>query len=308
MNNKRQTIWLVSMLSLMVVLSAYYLFTEDVDKLDFNAKGAVPKEVTISAGELDSHPNTGTGAAAQTGAATDAKPGTKPEAQPDTRSEGKTETKSEGKTEGKSEGKSESKPDSRSEGKTETKQEGKSEGKPEGKSDGKTSPSTDTSKQTTPSADPKASSTKTDTPSSAQPVSKAASDSSADAKVLEKMQSKATSGTDYFVGLQMKRNEDMSKQVEQYITILADTTQTKEAAAKAEADMRKLQDLETKMTNLEETLMKDYHQAVVTQDSGKYKVTVQANKLEKSQALSIADLTMKELGIGPESISIQYLP
>lgn len=29
MNNKRQTIWLVSMLSLMVVLSAYYLFTDD---------------------------------------------------------------------------------------------------------------------------------------------------------------------------------------------------------------------------------------------------------------------------------------
>ncbi len=31
MNTKRQTIWLVSMLSLMVVLSAYYLFTEDLD-------------------------------------------------------------------------------------------------------------------------------------------------------------------------------------------------------------------------------------------------------------------------------------
>lgn len=29
MNTKRQTIWLVSMLSLMVVLSAYYLFTQD---------------------------------------------------------------------------------------------------------------------------------------------------------------------------------------------------------------------------------------------------------------------------------------
>lgn len=32
MNNKRQTIWLVSMLSLMVILSAYYLFTEDSGK------------------------------------------------------------------------------------------------------------------------------------------------------------------------------------------------------------------------------------------------------------------------------------
>jgi len=31
MNTKRQTIWLVSMLSLMVILSAYYLFTEDLD-------------------------------------------------------------------------------------------------------------------------------------------------------------------------------------------------------------------------------------------------------------------------------------
>ncbi|MEB3101445.1 SpoIIIAH-like family protein [Ferviditalea candida] len=34
MNSKRQTIWLVSMLSLMVVLSAYYLFTDNVDQLD----------------------------------------------------------------------------------------------------------------------------------------------------------------------------------------------------------------------------------------------------------------------------------
>ncbi|TJY44451.1 SpoIIIAH-like family protein [Cohnella pontilimi] len=31
MNNRRQTIWLVSMLSLMVILSAYYLFTEPVN-------------------------------------------------------------------------------------------------------------------------------------------------------------------------------------------------------------------------------------------------------------------------------------
>lgn len=32
MNSKRQTIWLVSMLSLMVVLSAYYLFTDRVEE------------------------------------------------------------------------------------------------------------------------------------------------------------------------------------------------------------------------------------------------------------------------------------
>lgn len=34
MNKKRQTVWLVSMLSIMVILSAYYLFTEDLDQPD----------------------------------------------------------------------------------------------------------------------------------------------------------------------------------------------------------------------------------------------------------------------------------
>ncbi len=44
MNNKRQTIWLVSMLSLMVILSAYYLFTEDVPTTD-NASGTEQTEL-----------------------------------------------------------------------------------------------------------------------------------------------------------------------------------------------------------------------------------------------------------------------
>lgn len=45
MNNKRQTIWLVSMLSLMVILSAYYLFTEDVTPAKDAAAGQEQTEV-----------------------------------------------------------------------------------------------------------------------------------------------------------------------------------------------------------------------------------------------------------------------
>lgn len=37
MNKKRQTVWLVSMLSIMVVLSAYYLFTDDLSEMDMAA-------------------------------------------------------------------------------------------------------------------------------------------------------------------------------------------------------------------------------------------------------------------------------
>ncbi|WP_158602182.1 SpoIIIAH-like family protein [Cohnella endophytica] len=46
MNNKRQTIWLVSMLSLMVILSAYYLFTEDAPKTGSTASGLNQSQLT----------------------------------------------------------------------------------------------------------------------------------------------------------------------------------------------------------------------------------------------------------------------
>ncbi|MCM3040248.1 SpoIIIAH-like family protein [Paenibacillus motobuensis] len=41
MKSKRQTIWLVSMLSLMVILSAYYLFTEDSSTKGKNTDGQI---------------------------------------------------------------------------------------------------------------------------------------------------------------------------------------------------------------------------------------------------------------------------
>lgn len=52
MNTKRQTIWLVSMLSLMVVLSAYYLFTQDInDNKSLTDNGNLKGEVTEATGE-----------------------------------------------------------------------------------------------------------------------------------------------------------------------------------------------------------------------------------------------------------------
>lgn len=48
MNTKRQTIWLVSMLSLMVVLSAYYLFTEDVNKLNTASEKVTQEGIKVT--------------------------------------------------------------------------------------------------------------------------------------------------------------------------------------------------------------------------------------------------------------------
>jgi stage III sporulation protein AH len=245
MNTKRQTIWLVSMLSLMVVLSAYYLFTEDVNSLNFTATGAKTKEVVV------------TGLTPAEGEAA------KKEAAPAPAAEAKSEAPADGAK-----------------------------------------------------ADPKASSTKTDQPSAAktdaaaQPAS-SKSGAATEAQILQQVQAsvQAKSGSDFFVNLLMKRQEDMTKQMEKLMAVILDTKgQTAEAAAKAQEEYYKLEDLAAKFSNLEDELQKEFPHAVITQDSGKYKVTVQAKKLEKSQALSIADKTMTALNIGPEHVAITYVP
>ncbi|MCA0754518.1 SpoIIIAH-like family protein [Paenibacillus sp. N4] len=51
MNTKRQTVWLVSMLSLMVVLSAYYLFTQDIDSPNVLTDGTQTEDAAGNATE-----------------------------------------------------------------------------------------------------------------------------------------------------------------------------------------------------------------------------------------------------------------
>ncbi|HZG85121.1 SpoIIIAH-like family protein [Paenibacillus sp.] len=47
MNTRRQTVWLVSMLGLMVVLSAYYLFTDEADQIPVNTEQTAETEIVV---------------------------------------------------------------------------------------------------------------------------------------------------------------------------------------------------------------------------------------------------------------------
>jgi stage III sporulation protein AH len=265
MNTKRQTIWLVSMLSLMVVLSAYYLFTEDVSKLEFTTTGST---ATGAAGSQATNGNNGLSTKEIVINTNDLN--VKP-------AESKTTPKATATTE----------PSSVTTPVPAAKQQSVAQVNPT--TPEKSVPPTNT--------DPKASSTKSNDPVSA-----------ADAKVLQQVMTQAKSGSDYFAGLGLKRNEELAQLTEKWMTILADPKQSAAAAANAEAELRKLQDNEAKVTNLEDVLMTEFKQAVITEEASKWRVTVQSNKLEKSQAVSIIDRVMKELNIGADKIVVQFVP
>ena len=243
MNAKRQTIWLVSMLSLMVVLSAYYLFTEDVNKLDLASTDAITQsqEVKIDMSQVDQ----------VTGAKTDVKATTGTGAQTDTKT---------------------------------------------------------TTPQTSTKTDAKATTTQDSSKTTTKDASKTTT-SKTDDQVLKQVeeQAKTTSANDYFTNEQVKQNNYFSKVSTDLMTIILDAKKTPEAVAKATNDLSALTDLQEKIENLQDLLIQDFPQAVINQDGSKWKVTVQADKLEKSQGVSIVDMVVKELGAAPENIKIQYV-
>ncbi|GFZ98998.1 hypothetical protein GCM10008018_51430 [Paenibacillus marchantiophytorum] len=267
MNAKRQTIWLVSMLSLMVVLSAYYLFTEDVNKLDLAASSTAQtgQEVKIDMSQVDPANAAKTDVKATTGKDTkiDTKVATPQNATPQnaTKTDAKTEVKTDAKTNV------------------------KTEAKTDVKTDAKTTTSTGTSKV------PQSSTAKTDD------------------QVLKQVeeQAKTTSASDYFTNEQMKQSEYFSKTSSDLMEIIIDAKKSPDAVAKATNDLSKLTDVQEKVENLQDVLMKDFPQAIVNQDGNKWKVTVQSDKLEKSQGVTIVDMVVKELGAAPENIKIQYV-
>ncbi|MDQ0915798.1 SpoIIIAH-like family protein [Paenibacillus sp. V4I5] len=246
MNAKRQTIWLVSMLSLMVVLSAYYLFTEDVNKLDLATTETINKtqEVKIDMSQVDPANAAKTDVKATTGG--DAKVDTKAVTpQNSTKTDAKTDVKT----------------------------------------DAKTTTTQDASNATKP-----------DTAKTDDQV----------LKIVEE-QARTTSASDYFTNEQMKQRDYFSKTSSDLMEIIIDSKKTPEAVAKATNDLAKLTDIQEKVENLQDVLMKDFPQAIINQDGNKWKVTVQSDKLEKSQGVTIVDMVMKELGTGPENIKIQYV-
>ncbi|MEW9699135.1 SpoIIIAH-like family protein [Paenibacillus sp. SI8] len=255
MNAKRQTIWLVSMLSLMVVLSAYYLFTEDVNKLDLASTdtAAQTQEVKIDMSQADA-------AASKTDATkTDVKAATGTDAKTDAKSDAsKTTTKTDAKTDAKTD-------------------------------PAKSTTATDTTKST-------AQSMKTNT-------------SKTDDQIIKQVeeQAKTTSASDYFTNEQMKQHDLFSKKSSDLMEIIIDSKQTPEAVVKANNDLAKLSDIQDKVEGLQDELLKDFPQAIVNQDGNSWKVTVQSDKLEKSQGVTIVDMVMKELGAAPENIKIQYV-
>ncbi|MRN53558.1 SpoIIIAH-like family protein [Paenibacillus monticola] len=298
MNGKRQTIWLVSMLSLMVVLSAYYLFTEDsgasvpketagtiqVDSAKNNADAADPTvgdtgvvvNEVVTQGDVAADPSTAAensdAAAANTDSSAildDSTTGTTDSADPGNIATDTTAT------------------NATDENST---------------SDQTATNAADSDKVATDKA--AADKAATDTASTSTEKTPAKDD----AAILDEVASQSVSASSLFSNYLYEREQKNLKDQNDLLALINDMDKTPADNAVAQEQLRTLEEKESKITGIEEQLQQKYGEAIVKEESGdSYKVVVLSDKLDVKQAVGIVDLVMKELSVSQDKVSVQYV-
>ncbi|AIQ53828.1 SpoIIIAH-like family protein [Paenibacillus sp. FSL R7-0331] len=289
MKGKRQTIWLVSMLSLMVVLSAYYLFTEDTGS-------SIPKE-TAGTIQVDSANNAAARADntvldnglvinevdTQGALSTDADSEAAAAVEDKTTAAAVTEPAA-----GAASPEASSKPDSSKE--TSAAVTDKTAGE-----------------QVTASSD-KGVTDKTATDKAADTASAGSTPVKSEDEILKEVAAQSASASSMFTNYLFEREQLNLKSYNDLIAQINDMSKTPAENAVAQEQLTKLEEKESKISDIETQLQQKYGEAIVKEETGNsYTVVVLSDKLDVKQAVGIVDLVMKELSVTQDKIRVQYV-
>ncbi|MNI39190.1 Stage III sporulation protein AH [compost metagenome] len=295
MKGKRQTIWLVSMLSLMVVLSAYYLFTEDTGasipketagsiQVDTANNGTGGSDTTtldngLVINEVDTSGALAADAGSETAAVTDDSSTaavTDPAAVTDDSSTSTAAAEDKSSTAAVTGGDSDKKATAGSEATTEIKD----------------STKTDTAVADKDSASSEAAST---------PVK-------GDDEILKEVAAQSSSASSLFTNYLFERDQQNIKDYNDLMAQINDMDKTPAENAVAQEQLNRLEEKESKINDIETQLQQKYGQAIVKEETGdSYTVVVLSDKLDVKQAVGIVDLVMKELSVTQDKIRVQYV-
>lgn len=126
-----------------------------------------------------------------------------------------------------------------------------------------------------------------------------------DEEVLEEYDSQMTMGQDYFTSLQMERMQEYNAEMEELYEVLNESENT-EAVAEAMEKVGVLEERQNKLTHIEEKLLDQYENVVVSEQDGKWNVMVIADQIEKSEAVSIIDMVSQEMEVHAGMVQVQF--
>lgn len=302
MKGKRQTIWLVSMLSLMVVLSAYYLFTED-------SGVSVPKE-TAGSMQVDNIKSGADGA--QSPALDSGLVINEVSTQGVTGDAGNATVKEDSSTAAVTDDSDKAAASNDTDKAATAATDEDSTSADAGKSAEKTV-TAEADKTPAPTSDQTASTSKTDKNDSKTGKDTAAANTEKtpakdDAAILDEVASQSVSASSLFTNYLYEREQKNLKDQNDLLATINDMDKTPAENAAANEQLNKLEEKESKITSIEGQLQQKYGEAIVKEESADtYTVVVLSDKLDVKQAVGIVDLVMKELSVTQDKIRVQYV-
>lgn len=131
-----------------------------------------------------------------------------------------------------------------------------------------------------------------------------------DTKANEEDVAQVMPGTasDYFIETKMDRDELQSQRMEEYLSIMTNA-EDENAVTQAKADYDKLvtqQDTEMTVESLIKAL--GYNEAVIISKDNRVNVIVQAEKLERQNAVEIMKLVTQHMEVPSKNIVVTYKP
>lgn len=128
-----------------------------------------------------------------------------------------------------------------------------------------------------------------------------------DEHVLQKVQAGALTGEERMAELDRLRNDMFAKETEKWMNIAMDTRKSNEEIAEAEARLHMLEEQQAIISDLEDQLMREYGNVVITEENGKWRVVVQADKLNRKEVVTIIDMLMDGLKVAPGKVAVEYV-
>jgi stage III sporulation protein AH len=128
-----------------------------------------------------------------------------------------------------------------------------------------------------------------------------------DKKTLQKVQAGAQSGEEVLASIDMKRTQALQKETEKLMEIALDPKKTVDEVASAENRLQMIEETQAKVSDLEDQLMREYENVIITEEKGKWNVIIQADKLQRSEAVTIIDMVNEQLQVSPSKIAVEFV-
>ncbi|MBO8170360.1 MAG: SpoIIIAH-like family protein [Bacillaceae bacterium] len=115
------------------------------------------------------------------------------------------------------------------------------------------------------------------------------------------------SGSDYFIAYRMERDAWQSKQMEELMSVMSDTSASSEEIAEAKEEYEELASLKDAETTVEELIKANgYQDAIVVARDDRVNVIVQAEQLDESQVVEIIGMVTQHFDVPGNNVVVSY--